>query len=149
MILWSVSPASVADWEAIVAIEAASFGAASWGARSLREGLAAPLVSAIVARAPGAGQPDAYALWRTLGEEAEILSIGVRPDMRRRGAARALMRAALEDARAEGLRAMFLEVDAANAAALALYRKIGFYPVGRRRGYYRNGHDAVVLRFDL
>lgn len=149
MTRWVVKPASLSDFDAIVAVEAASFGKMSWGPRSVREGLATTLVSALVAARAGGGAPDAFALWRTLGDEAEILSIGVRPQARRLGAAQALMAAALEDARAEGLRAMFLEVDAANEAARGLYEKLGFYLVGRRRGYYRNGHDAHVLRKDL
>lgn len=146
---WLIRPAGEADFDQIVAIEADSFGRHSWGETSVREGLSAPLVSALVATADGAKPPAAFVFWRTLGDEAEILSIGVAPTARRQGAARALMAAALEDARAEGMRAMFLEVDADNHAARALYDGLGFYLVGRRRGYYRNGHDAHVLRKDL
>lgn len=145
----AIRPASAADFDAIVAIEAASFREASWGAAAVREGLSAPLVSALVAARTAGGPAEGFALWRTLGDEAEILSIGVLPARRRQGVARSLMAAALEDARAEGLRAMFLEVDAANEAARALYRGLDFYEVGRRRRYYRNGHDALILRKDL
>lgn len=144
-----VRSASAKDFDAIVAIEALSFGEASWGARAVREGLVAPLVSALVV-APSAGaRAEGFVLWRTLGDEAEILSIGVVPASRRQGLASALMAAALEDARSEGLRAMFLEVDAVNAAARGLYAGLDFYEVGRRRRYYRNGHDALILRKDL
>ncbi len=149
MTRWAVRPAAKDDWAAIAAIERAAFGPLSWGEASLRDGLSEPLVSALVAVSDGGDSPDGFVLWRTLGDEAEILSIGVRPAARRLGAAEAMMDAALEDARAEGLRAMFLEVDAENLAARALYSKLGFYLVGRRRGYYRNGHDAHVLRKDL
>lgn len=149
MTRWIVRPAAKSDWATIAAVERASFGRLSWGETSLRDGLSEPLVSALVAVRDGDAEPHGFTLWRTLGDEAEILSIGVRPGARRQGAAGAMMAAALEDARAEGLRAMFLEVDAENVAARALYAKLGFYLVGRRKGYYRNGHDAHVLRKDL
>jgi ribosomal-protein-alanine N-acetyltransferase len=38
---------------------------------------------------------------------------------------------------------MFLEVDDGNAAALGLYRKLGFEKVGERRGYYKDANGAV------
>lgn len=149
MTRWIVRPAAKSDWSAVAAIESVSFGRQSWGEKSLRDGLAEPLVSALVATRDGQKDPDGFTLWRTLGDEAEILSIGVRPSARRLGGAEAMMAAALEDARAEGLRAMFLEVDSENVAARKLYEKLGFYLVGRRRSYYRNGNDAHVLRKDL
>jgi ribosomal-protein-alanine N-acetyltransferase len=44
---------------------------------------------------------------------------------------------------------VFLEVDERNVAARALYRRAGFYDVGRRQGYYQTGVSALVLRRDL
>jgi ribosomal-protein-alanine N-acetyltransferase len=44
---------------------------------------------------------------------------------------------------------MFLEVATGNAAALALYRREGFVEVGRRRRYYADASDALVLRVNL
>jgi ribosomal-protein-alanine N-acetyltransferase len=45
---------------------------------------------------------------------------------------------------------MFLEVDATNAAAIALYEAIGFAKSGRREGYYRvpgaPPGDALILK---
>jgi [ribosomal protein S18]-alanine N-acetyltransferase len=52
-------------------------------------------------------------------------------------------------ARKRGAGAMFLEVAAANGPALALYAREGFTEVGRRRRYYSDGTDALVLRRDL
>ena len=40
-----------------------------------------------------------------------------------------------------------LEVRDSNAPARALYEKLGFLEVGRRKNYYRNpGEDALILR---
>jgi ribosomal-protein-alanine N-acetyltransferase len=36
-----------------------------------------------------------------------------------------------------------------NQAALELYRAQGFRPLGRRRGYYQDGEDALILGRDL
>jgi ribosomal protein S18 acetylase RimI-like enzyme len=48
------------------------------------------------------------------------------------------------------MHAAVLEVGAANAGALALYRRSGFRPVGTRRGYYNGGReDAVILKLEL
>ena len=41
---------------------------------------------------------------------------------------------------------MLLEVRADNTAALAFYAAEGFVEIARRRRYYRDGTDAVVLR---
>ena len=52
-------------------------------------------------------------------------------------------------ARAAGATQIFLEVRPSNEAALALYKKVGFEMIGRRKGYYPalNGReDAVVMR---
>ncbi|MEN0075727.1 MAG: ribosomal-protein-alanine acetyltransferase, partial [Paracraurococcus sp.] len=60
-----------------------------------------------------------------------------------------LLAAALAGAAAPGAAAMFLEVAAGNAPAQALYAGQGFAEVGRRRRYYADGSDALVLRRDL
>ena len=86
---------------------------------------------------------------RSLGEEAEILSIGVTPRLRRKGCARAMMEDVIRAARDEGVRKLFLEVDVANAAAAILYESLGFERIGRRKRYYRNGGDALVMRLNL
>ncbi|MBM3491702.1 MAG: ribosomal-protein-alanine N-acetyltransferase [Alphaproteobacteria bacterium] len=96
-------------------------------------------------------EPVGFALAHVTVDEAEIWSIGVAPDWRGRGIAGALLRATLERAGSAGAASLVLEVDEANAAALALYRRHGFRPVGRREGYYRRAGStaaALVLRHD-
>jgi ribosomal-protein-alanine N-acetyltransferase len=84
-----------------------------------------------------------------VAEEAEVLTLAVIPAMRRRGVAAALLRRAMAEAAARGAGALFLEVSTRNAAAQALYRRFGFIEVGRRRRYYPDGSDALVLRVEL
>ncbi|WP_048858098.1 GNAT family N-acetyltransferase, partial [Acidiphilium multivorum] len=80
---------------------------------------------------------------------AEILTIGVAPPARRCGLARALLTVALAAARARGAETVFLEVEADNAAAIALYRAAGFIAAGRRRDYYGAGRDALLFSLRL
>ena len=149
MTAYFVRAAGRSDWDRIVLIEALAFERASWGPRSVRDGLSAALVSAFVVCRTAGDMPDGFALWRSLGDEAEILSIAVAPDRRRRGMGKALLDEVMISAASEGLRALFLEVDAGNAPARALYFGAGFQKVGLRKKYYRNGADALVLRKDL
>jgi ribosomal-protein-alanine N-acetyltransferase len=144
-----VRAADRSDWDRIVLIEALAFERASWGPKSVREGLATALVNAFVVCRTAGEAPDGFALWRSIGEEAEILSIAVAPDRRRRGMGKALLDEVLVSAAAEGMRALFLEVDAGNEPARSLYDRAGFRKVGLRKKYYRNGADALVLRKDL
>jgi ribosomal-protein-alanine N-acetyltransferase len=99
--------------------------------------------------------PGAFGFWQAEGglvlarvaaEEAEILTLGVVPRAQRRGLGGALLRAAMVRAAGLGARAMFLEVAEGNAPARALYTAHAFSKVGRRRRYYPNGGDALVLR---
>jgi ribosomal-protein-alanine N-acetyltransferase len=79
-------------------------------------------------------------------DECEILQLAIAPLLRRRGMGRSLLRAALERAGRAGLRSAFLEVRTGNGAARALYADSGFVEAGRRRMYYSNGEDAIVMR---
>jgi len=51
--------------------------------------------------------------------------------------------------RRRGATALFLEVATANVAAQSLYREAGLTEVARRRRYYPDGSDAIVLRMNL
>ena len=76
-----------------------------------------------------------------------VLLVVVAEDARRRGIGRALLAAAL--ARAPAARVAHLEVRASNAAAIALYERLGFVAVGRRPRYYEGREDAVSMRCRL
>jgi RimJ/RimL family protein N-acetyltransferase len=68
---------------------------------------------------------------------------------RGRGVGSALLQAAIDWARAEGLHKLSLEVFAHNEAAIAVYRKHGFVEEGRRIMQYRRASgelwDAIVM----
>ncbi|MCB2112352.1 MAG: ribosomal protein S18-alanine N-acetyltransferase [Parvularculaceae bacterium] len=146
---WTIRTAARSDEPTIVKLEALAFGCASWGEKAVADGLNAPKVSALLIFPSGEKAAIGFAFWRSLGEDAEILSIGVTPRARRRGAARELLSHIIERARETGMRRLFLEVDKANCGALALYRLENFEKIGERRRYYKNGGDALVMRLDL
>jgi ribosomal-protein-alanine N-acetyltransferase len=96
--------------------------------------------------------PIGFALALDLGGTCEILSLGVAPDRRRRGAGAALLATITTEARRRGSRALVLEVAEDNPAAAALYVAHGFVAIGRRAHYYRRGRqfvDALVLQLHL
>lgn len=86
-------------------------------------------------------QAAGFVLVREAASEAEILSIAVNGSARRAGLGWRLMQAAMREAAQRGAEDMFLEVDESNAAAIALYRKLGFSKVGERSAYY--AHDGA------
>jgi len=86
---------------------------------------------------------------RVAAGEAEVLTLAVHPAARRAGFGAALMRALMAEAARRGGSELFLEVSAGNAAARALYAGLGASVAGRRRRYYPDGSDALVLRLAL
>lgn len=105
---------------------------------------------------PGArveAEADGFILILVAADEAEVLTLAVRPEARGRGLGRRLVEAAAQTARENGAAHLFLEVADDNAAALALYARAGFVETGRRPGYYaRPGgvrRDALVMAREL
>ena len=86
-------------------------------------------------------------------DSGEILSLGTTRAWRRRGVARALLRAAMTRAEAAGVSRLFLEVAEDNIAARDLYAGAGFARVARRPAYYRRRDGpaaaALVLAYDF
>ena len=77
----------------------------------------------------------------------EIRRLGVVPDARRQGWATKLitaLEAYLAERGAAEIR-ILLEVAATNQAAIALYQKNGFQEISRRRNYYTDGSDCLVM----
>ncbi len=88
-------------------------------------------------------------LARLAADEAEVLTVAVVPERRQQGLGARLVSEAAGEARRRGAVRLFLEVSTRNPAARALYRALGFEQVGRRRGYYADGSDALTLRLTL
>ncbi len=96
-----------------------------------------------------AGEVQGFILSRLAADEAEILTIAVKPRKRGQGIAGKLMRANMEQLQQAGAKSWFLEVEAQNASALALYKRFGFERVGERKSYYRKPDGDAALAFIL
>ena len=84
---------------------------------------------------------------QTVMGETDMMNVAVHPDFRRRGIAEALVKRLVEDLKAMESHCLTLEVRETNAPAIALYEKLGFSQIGRRKNYYRNPReDALILR---
>ena len=78
-------------------------------------------------------------------DEGYISNVAVAPEARRRGIGSQLIRALLERAETMQLSFVTLEVRVGNQAAIELYEKHGFRPVGRRKNYYDFPKEDAIL----
>ena len=132
------------DVDVLARLHATSF-ADAWSAEWIAKLLALPGTFVFLAD----GESGGFVLVRAAGGEAEILTLAVAPAARRRGIGTVLISAACRRAQEMGAGAMFLEVGRTNEPAKALYTRLGFREVGRRRGYYQepggSNEDALVF----
>lgn len=96
-----------------------------------------------------AGEIQGFILSRLAADEAEILTIAVKPRKRGKGIAGKLMSANMAQLQQAGAKSWFLEVEAQNLSALALYKRFGFAQVGERKSYYRKPDGAAALAYIL
>jgi len=93
-----------------------------------------------------------YGIMSTGAGEAHILNICVASEAQGQGLGRQLMEAMLEEAIAQDVATVFLEVRPSNQRALMLYDRLGFNEIGTRKDYYpasKGREDAVILALNL
>lgn len=87
-----------------------------------------------------------YAGMWVIIDEAHVTNVGVLPEYRGEGVGEFLMRSLIAVAKERGANMMTLEVRKSNYVAQNLYSKLGFEPIGIRRGYYMDDReDAVIM----
>ena len=148
--LYRLRPAGPFDLDEVVRIESESFPV-PWR----REFFASELVEAhryirVLARDDG-GTPrvGGYLFAVSLYEEFHVNKIATDLRLRKQGYGRILIEDALARARAMASTAVTLEVRVSNAAARQFYRSYGFREAYKRRAYYQDGEDALVLVLPL
>jgi ribosomal-protein-alanine N-acetyltransferase len=140
------------DLAAVLAIERVSFPnpwpAATFLGEIQNRSISNPYVAVT---ASGGGQVIiGYVIFWLIADEAQVNNIAVHPDFRGQGIGQWLMEKSLDLIRDLGGRFVILEVRLSNYSAQRLYRKLGFFDIGRRRSYYFNPEeDALVLGLSL
>ena len=138
---------NVNDVPAIAELERVCFSD-PWSENSISSELNNPLSYWLVAEDNGviAG----YVGSQSVLDAADMMNIAVSSDYRRQGIGQALIEGLVAHLQQKNVIALLLEVRVSNIPAIALYEKLGFEQVGRRRGYYHNPReDALILRKEL
>lgn len=139
----SVRLATPDDAAQIIAVERACFSDA-WSAAGIEKILHDE--KSIIFTAEVGAQIVGYAAAWTIGDEGEITRVAVGEAQRGCGIGRALLQQIQKECVQRGAKLLFLEVREGNAPARALYARCDWLEVGRRKRYYADGEDALVLR---
>ncbi len=83
--------------------------------------------------------------WKLALDEAELLYIFVPEDFRGKGLAHQLLNYSIDQLATQGCKSIYLEVRPSNDSAIKLYLKNGFLEISRRKRYYADGEDCLVM----
>ncbi len=137
------------DIPVLVSLDKELFPYSPWSAGQYREEISAPTRLFVVAL-DDASRVIGYAgVFAPGGAEADVLTVGVIPQHRGQGIARALMASITKWALDQGSIAMMLEVKTDNVEAITLYETLGYAKLNVRKDYFGTGLDALVMRKEL
>lgn len=126
----------------VAALEAESFST-PWSETSIRAELENPYAVWLTAME---GDTLAGYLGVQFGPDGgDIMTIATAPEFRGMGVGKRLLSAMMEKLAEKDLRWLTLEVRPSNAAAVGLYRALGFVEVGRRPRYYKKPTEDALL----
>ncbi len=140
--------AKVDDLDAIMALEASGFDHAGWS----RDSWAGELTASdrqVLAYRDVDDRLVAVATLHLVADFGDLLRVVVAPERRGQGIARKLLIASILLAQAQGAVRILLEVEEDNAPARAVYVRLGFSPIDRRRDYYGPGQHALVMELPI
>lgn len=142
--------ATTSDLAAVWAVERAVFGEEVYPAFFFRQALDLWGELLLVAEL-AEGEVVGYALGAPSLRPGEgwVVSAAVLPAHRGGGVATRLTRALLDACAGRGMREVRLTVHPGNAAAVALYRKLGFDMVGEEADYFGPAEPRLVMRIGL
>ncbi len=86
---------------------------------------------------------DGYIIVLNLKKELEIIKIGVKPEMQGQGIGSQLINEIKKFNTP-----IFLEVNHHNKNAIEFYKFNGFEEIGKRKNYYSDLGDAIILKYD-
>lgn len=135
------------DVAALTHLESVCFAGDAWS-RALVEGELAADTRSVLLACDGP-TVIGYGSIQVVDDVADLQRIAVAPDARGLGRGRELLDELLAKAASLGATRILLEVAASNDAARGLYASLGFAEIARRRGYYADGTDALVMELAL
>ncbi len=90
-----------------------------------------------------------YIVVKIILDEAEILSLAIKPSFRRKGIASTLLKDVIFKLK-DIVKICYLEVRISNVEAINLYKKLGFKEYGIRKNYYiAPQEDALLMKIEL
>ncbi len=134
------------DIAAAAELERALFTADPWTEAGFWSELAGVPDTRYYVVAENGGALVGYAGLLVVAGEADVQTVAVDGARQGAGVGRALVEELLAEAGRRGCGQVMLEVREDNEVARALYASLGFADVGRRRGYYGPGADALLMR---
>ncbi|HUU89788.1 MAG TPA: GNAT family N-acetyltransferase [Phycisphaerae bacterium] len=148
---YELGSAQLDDLDRLFSLDAQCFAKEiAFSRRQWRNLLRSRNASTHVVRLAGEIVADALLLRRRVRGRVvgRLYSLAVSAPHRGKGFGKELLRNCLDVAKAEGISAVFLEVEASNAAAIGLYESFGFVHLRRLPDYYGSGKDGckMVLR---
>lgn len=146
-----IRPATLADVDAILAIEEATFAQDQdqFNRRQVRYLIRSAGAISLVADVDGQVAGWAVGLLRRARPNpiGRIYTLAIHPKSQGLGLGRRLAEHLLAAFKSRGVRRIFLEVRHDNHGAIALYDRLGFQVVGHERHYYGRGrHGLTMLR---
>ena len=141
--------ANAFDLPVFVSLDKELFPYSPWSASQYREEFSAPTRHFVVAVDESQDIIGYAGVFAPGQAEADILTVGVVPEHRGKGIAKALMALITDWAKAQGSIAMMLEVKIDNPEAIGLYESLGYSKLNVRKDYFGAGLDAQVMRLEL
>jgi ribosomal-protein-alanine N-acetyltransferase len=147
MIIYRIATAF--DLPVFVSLDKELFPYSPWSSSQYKEEFSSPTRHFVVALDDQQSIVGYAGVFAPGAAEADVLTVGVVPEHRGQGIAKALMALITDWARAQGSTAMMLEVKTDNSAAIGLYESLGYTKLNVRKDYFGQGLDAQVMRLEL
>ena len=141
--------ANAFDLPVFVSLDKDLFPYSPWSASQYKEEFSSPTRYFVVALNEQQSIIGYAGVFAPGQAEADILTVGVVPEYRGKGIAKALMALLTDWANAQGSTAMMLEVKTDNHEAIGLYESLGYLKLNVRQDYFGTGLDAQVMRLEL
>jgi len=145
----SYREANAFDLPVFVSLDKELFPYSPWSASQYKEEFSAPTRHFVVATDESQDIIGYAGVFAPGQAEADILTVGVVPEHRGKGIAKALMALITNWAKAQGSIAMMLEVKIDNPEAIGLYESLGYSKLNVRKDYFGAGLNAQVMRLEL